>query len=158
MAHVRKHMVGEWQPNQPSRLVILYPLVTLGFLFFVPLIVCRICFGCCFPLPLFSPDKHLLSLTSFPVCGKRRVCVKHPVSLRSIYPSYLRSDSRLQWGCFRENSLFRTRWGTSIVFSIVISWLKSISVSLLQCFFRAAVCLFNLLLLFDKKWLNFEYH
>lgn len=33
MAHVRKHMVGEWQQNQLSWLITLFPCVSLGFLF-----------------------------------------------------------------------------------------------------------------------------
>lgn len=53
MAHVRKHMVGEWQENQRSWLVALFPFVTLGFLFYIPLIVVLDLFWV-FPLPLFG--------------------------------------------------------------------------------------------------------
>lgn len=61
MAHVRKHMVGEW--NQPSWLVTLFPFVAVGFRFCFPLIVVQNLFWVLLSSSTFFGEIRILFLS-----------------------------------------------------------------------------------------------
>lgn len=134
MAHVRKHMVGEWLRHQRSRLVALFPFITSSFLFHW--LLTDICFGCCFPLPFFGQISIL-----FP----RETCLTP-------------TQYAFQWsekGLFQVPFLLFADWvtwsfvETSEDHLYLAAWLASekASVVFFKGYFRVAI-----------QWLDIEYH